>query len=178
MVRHTADIGQLSRAVRDWEAGPDDEAPEVNLWAGNADEDAHPLVLELRGEHGDDGVSAALAYMAEGFQTDAPALIRWMIDGAFKGAHLSDAAFCRDHFAGGNECGSLTDHLSKWDAAAVGFSLWEELSPAEVGDLFDWEQWASWVVNLDEAVFQSIAAANGVYVFDTSIDIESYREDQ
>lgn len=168
MVRHTADIGQLSRVVRDWESGPDDEAPEVNLWAGNADEDAHPLVLELCNEHGDDGgVSAALAYMAEGSETDAPALIRWMIDGAFKGHFGSEGLFARDQFAD-----AFADHIESWAGrGGIGFPL-----DLDVVEFMDWDSIGDELAQGDTWYF--VPDTGGVYVFDVSIDIDDYREDQ
>lgn len=162
---HTAQIGQLSRYVRDCEAGPDDKAPEVNLWKGNADEEAHPLVLELN-SYDKNGVSAALAYMAEGSETDAPALIRWMIDGAFKGHFGSVGLFARDQFAD-----AFADHIEGWDKREdIGFPL-----DLDVIEFMDWDAIGDELDDSDTWYFAG--AADGVYAFDVSIDINGYREE-
>lgn len=164
---HTAAIGQLSRYVRDCEAGPDDKAPEVNLWEGNADEEAHPLVLELN-SYDKNGVSAALAYMAEGSERDAPALIRWMMGGGFKGHFESEAAFCEDQFSS-----ALTNHFEQWAGRAdVGFP-----DSGDFIECIDWDEVARQTFEVWEDVFTSVEDDAGVYVFDISININDYREE-
>jgi hypothetical protein len=159
----TPEVGQLSRIVREREAGPDDAAPEVNLWAGDADEEPHPLVLELN-DHEKDAVSAALAYMAEGSETDAPALIRWMMDGAYKGYFVSEEAFARDQFAD-----AFADHIEGWDKRGdIGFPL-----DLDIVEAVDWGYIGYEIANGDTWYF--VPDAGGVYVFDLSIDIDEYR---
>lgn len=162
---HTPQIGQLSRCVREWEAGPDDEAPEVNLWKGNADEAAHPLVLQLAA-HDKEGVSAALAYMAEGSESDAPALIKWMMDGAFKGLFDNEEAFARDQFED-----AFADHIEGWGKRGdIGFPL-----DLDVCEAVDWEYIGEQLTYGDTWCF--VAVDSGVYVFDVSIMIDDYREE-
>lgn len=163
---HTAEIGQLSRYVRDWEAEPDDPAPEVNLWMGNADEAAHPLVLELN-NHDKEAVSAAIAYMAEGAESDAPALIRWMIDGGFKGLFDNEEAFARGQFAD-----AFADRIEGWDQReGIGFPL-----DLDMVEAVDWEYIGEQLTYGDTWCFVPVDA--GVYVFDVSIDIDDYREEE
>lgn len=162
---HTAEIGQLSRAVRDWESGPDDAAPEVNLWKGNADEEAHPLVLELN-NHDKEAVDAALAYMFEGSEADAPAIIRWMMDGAFKGHFGSEGLFARDQFGD-----AFADHIEGWDKReGIGFPI-----DVDMVEFVDWDRIGDELADGD--IWYFTTQTDGVYVFDISIDINEYREE-
>lgn len=163
----SAEIRQLSRYARDWEAEPDDPAPEVNLWERVDDVEAHPLVLELQA-HEKNAVPAALAYMAEGSESDVPALIRWMMDGGFKGLFDDESAFARDQFGD-----ALTDHLATWTGAkAIGFPI-----EGDIAECIDWDEVAHQTFDVWEDVFTSIAVDAGVYVFDVSINIDDYREE-
>lgn len=166
-------IGQLSRYVRKWESAPGDPAAEVNLWEREVDAEPHPLVLELAADD-KDGVSAALAYLAEGSTSDAPALIRWMMAGAFKGHFESNASFCKDQFAD-----KIADHMEDWTGSQeIGFPL-----GVDWGEAIDWEDIAykavagPWACE-DEQVFYSIDVDSGVYVFDMSIPFSDYENDE
>lgn len=171
----------LSRAVHKWEApepepNPNSPAYKVDVYVGNdydgGWEAAHPLVVELAAHH-KDGVSAALAYLAEGSTSNAPALIRWMMADAFKGHFESDEEFCKDQFGD-----VLDDHFAGWPKRAdVGFP---DISFAEV---IDWEEVAYKAVggsygDEGEQVFYSIDVASGVYIFDTSIPFSDYENDE
>lgn len=161
----SAEIRQLSRYARDWEAEPDDPAPEVNLWERVDDVEAHPLVLELQA-HEKNAVPAALAYMAEGSESDVPALIRWMMDGGFKGLFDDEGAFARDQFGD-----AFADHIEGWDKReGIGFPL-----DLDMVEAIDWE-YIGEQLTYDE-VFCFVAVDAGVYVFDVSILIDDYREE-
>lgn len=157
-------ILRLSRYVREWEAEPDDPAPEVNLAERVVDVEEHPLALELAAEH-KDGPDAALAYLAEGSESDAPAVIRWMLDGGYKGLFASDAEFCEDQFTE-----AIDDHFESWDKRGdIGF-------PAmTLSDVIPWDEIAYEAFEREET-FYSVEVEAGVYVFDVSIDIDQYRE--
>lgn len=162
---HTPQIGQLSRWVRDWETGPDDPAREVNLWESDADTEAHPLVLQLAA-HDKNGVSAALAYLAEGSESDAPAIIRWMMDDAFKGLFDNEEAFARDQFGD-----AFADHIEAWEGReGIGFPL-----DLDMVEAVDWEYIGEQLTYGDTWCFVAVDA--GVYVFDVSISIADYREE-
>lgn len=163
---HTPQIGQLSRYVHEWEAGPDDPAPEVNLWEREVDAEAHPLVLELAA-YDKNAVEGALAYLFEGSEADVPTLIRWMMSGAFKGHFEDETAFARDQFED-----ALTDHIEKWDEMeSIGFPLDLDLCEA-----VNWEYIGERVS--DDDVWCFVTVDSGVYVFDVSNSIDDYREEE
>lgn len=171
----SVEVLDLSRAVREWEAPePDPDAPayKVNLYVGNdydgGWEAAHPLVQELA-RHDAHGPAAALAYLAEGSEANVPALIRWMMGGAFKGHFAGEAEFCRDQFAD-----AIEDHFATWDKGPdIG------LPEVDIADLIDWDE-VAWKAVGDEPdqVFYAISADNGVYVFDMSINFWEYEDEE
>lgn len=167
----TVEVLDLSRAVREWEAPePEPDAPvyKVNLYTGNdydgGWECAHPLVVELVQSH-EDGPAAALAYMAEGSEADAPALVRWMVD-AYKGHFGSEGLFARDQFGD-----AFADHIEGWDKReGIGFPL-----DLDMVEFVDWDRIGDELADGDTWYF--VPDTGGVYVFDISIDINEYREE-
>lgn len=161
------DVYELSRRVYEHE----DPEFDVDEWVAGAhplDDHAleHPLVTELVGQD-EAGPGAALAYMAEGSESDAPAVIRWMTAGGYKGRFDSDEVFCEDQFAD-----ALADHLATWSGAkAIGFPI-----DGDVIECIDWAEVAHQVFDVWEDVFSSVECDGGVHVFDVSIDIDQYRE--
>lgn len=170
-MRYTDDPGivELSRAVFKFE---DPSFTSIDYMTF----EPPPLVLELLEATGRDGIRGALGYLMEAPGWDVPVLLRWMKDGAFKGVYESDAAFCRDHFAGVDNQGPLMQHLRTWDGSGEGFSLWPSLSPGTMGDLFDWTEFARLTVNRDGAAFHSIEWMQATYVFDVSISTDHYQD--
>lgn len=159
------EILRLSRAVHESDPDADGPAYKVNLSERVVDVEPHPLVLELAAKH-QDGPSAALAYMADGSESDAPALIRWMIAGGYKGLFETDAAFAAAHY------GSSLDNYVE-----AGLETGDvEFPPGlTLSEFVNWDDVAYEAIEIEE-LFYSVAVDAGVYVFDVSIDIDRYRE--
>lgn len=159
---------QLSRLL--YEA----EEPEfdVEAWVAGAhplDDHAleHPLVTALVAED-TDGPAAALAYLAEQFDDGNPrATVRWMKAGAFKGKFPDTAAFARDQFED-----ELADHIEAWDQREnIGFPL-----DLDMCEAVDWEFIGETLDNGDDWEF--IETDGGVFVFDATIGIDDYLDEE
>lgn len=156
----TPEVLELSRKVFEAE----DEFPKGTDYS---DFDAHPLVLDLLENCSHDAVKAALAYLAEGNETDVPGVIRWMIAGAYKGCFNDAEQFASDQFEA-----AISDHYDQWGQRdAIGFPN------VTIGDLINWEGIGYSLAYEEPVVFHMVKIpSGGVHVFDVSIDIRRYTE--
>jgi len=141
-----------------------EENPELTL--NGWDDRPHPLTVKLdkaHGRHGLDAWAVWRRWAGEDRQPDS-AVVKWMLDGGFRGVWSSNAAFCAAQFGP-----SLLAYMAEWlDGPALGFPRFEELSSGDVSDLFDWDEWAGKAMNRRGAAFMSIERPDAVYVFDVS----------
>lgn len=167
MVQGTVDsrkIQELSRMVFEYETpGPVDRQPvpgvDYSHWG------AHPLVLRLAADYGDDGCAGALAYLDGGEESEVPALVRWMIAGAYKGYFDNPGDFADAQFRD-----AVEHHYAHWHKAReIGFPR------VTLGDMMPWDALGEALAYEEPVRFHLVEAVPGVHVFDLSVDIEKYR---
>jgi hypothetical protein len=129
---------------------------------------AHPRVCDLVEKYGGDGPRAALAWLEGTAETDAFAVVEWMRAGAFKGRFRSVEDFAYAQFAG-----AIEDQFDRWtQRAAIGFPS------VNLSDMIPWEAIGEALAYEEPRVFDTVAAEQGVYVFDISISIDGYRRQE
>lgn len=141
-----------------------EERPELTL--ADWDDRPHALTIELDKAHGRNGLDAWRRWgrFADFDRHPPSAVVRWLLDGGFKGVYASDAHFCAAHFGP-----SLAAHLGKWKGAAnLGFPGFGELKPTAISGLYDWEEWAGKAMNRRGASFLSLDTLEVVFVYDVS----------
>ena len=168
MVRGAVDsrkIQELSQMVFEYETpGPVDRKPvpggvDYSHW------EAHPLVLRLAADYGDEGCAGALAYLDGGEESEVPALVRWMIAGGYKGYFNNSGDFAQAQFR--HEFDTHYDYWGK--AREIGFPN------VTLGDMMPWDALGEALAYETPVRFHLVKAVPGVHVFDFSIDIDKYR---
>lgn len=160
-------IRELSRIVFEYETSePVDRHPVPD--AGDAHFQAHPLVLRLAADFGGDGCAGALAYLSEGGEPEVPALLRWMIAGAYRGRFNNAGDFADAQFRD-----AVENHYEHWHQARdIGFPS------VTLGDIMPWDALGEALAYEEPLRFHMIEADAGVHVFDVAINIDHYRDSE